>query len=877
MFHRKSLFIASLSLFLIFHLSLSYAAVDRTPPTGTIKINNGASSTNSINVTLNLSAKDTGLGVSQMKFSNNNRTWTTPEPYAATKSWTLSPGSGTKKVYVKYKDNAGNWSGAYSDTIILDTTLPTGSIKINNNAAKTNSTQVALTLSATDTYSGVSVMEFSNDNSTWSTPEIYATTKIWTIPLGDGTKTVYVKFRDRAGNWSAVYPDTIILDTTAPVISNVGASEISSKSAKIFWNTDEPAIGQVEYGLTSAYGYKTSISKTLATSLAVTISKLKEYTLYHYRAISKDSVGNQAASGDFTFTTKDSTAPTGTIKINNGATSTNNINVTLNLSAADTGSGVAQMKFSNNNSTWSAAESYATTKAWTLALGNGLKRVYVKYKDNSGNWSTTYSDSINLPNQTPQVGTITPSSGNSNPQETVTFTTTYSDSNGWQNIKEAHFLINTAANGANCFYAYYDQNNNKLYLRNDANSAWLGGYAPNTTKTIENSYAKLDCSKTTISGDNITLTVKWTVVLKATFLGTKNTYLYVKDDANVYTGWTQKGTWSISTSPNQPPVINSISPSDNSTFLAGAKINIQINATDPDNDPLQYQFSIGGTIKQPWSSLNTYTWQTTASDVSSVGINCEVRDNKGAVNSRAISCRIINPTVEEILGKVVDNYAKIYDFKADMVLSSTLNGQPFGETEYCRYYFKAPNKEKTESFTDSYRTTKTEVIIIDGSNMYLIDAINRITQEIDFLTEAGISGAQFNQMDIHYNIPNFLNNHTVTRDNAKTDFINLIIALDAIPKTQNNLYSKLELYVDYNKGLLVKSCLYKENESRQMKLLQTIETVETQRMPNGAWLPRKINKIPVLTSGNLIETATYSNLQINVGLTDLDFDLAEQY
>jgi hypothetical protein len=56
-------------------------------------------------------------------------------------------------------------------------------------------------------------MQFSNDNVTYSTPEAYGTTKSWTLSAGDGTKTVYAKFSDAAGNWSAPYSDTIDLIT----------------------------------------------------------------------------------------------------------------------------------------------------------------------------------------------------------------------------------------------------------------------------------------------------------------------------------------------------------------------------------------------------------------------------------------------------------------------------------------------------------------------------------------------------------------------------------------------------------------------------------------------------------------------------------------
>ena len=49
----------------------------------------------------------------------------TAENYATTKSWLLTSGNGLKTVYVKFKDNAGNWSGVFSTIIQLDIPGPT--------------------------------------------------------------------------------------------------------------------------------------------------------------------------------------------------------------------------------------------------------------------------------------------------------------------------------------------------------------------------------------------------------------------------------------------------------------------------------------------------------------------------------------------------------------------------------------------------------------------------------------------------------------------------------------------------------------------------------------------------------------------------------
>jgi hypothetical protein len=94
--------------------------VDTVVPTGRISINGGASSTTSRSVTLNLSASDPSpaSGVAYMRFRNGGTTtWSSWVSYATSKSWTLTSGSGTKTVYVQYRDRAGNISSTASDTI----------------------------------------------------------------------------------------------------------------------------------------------------------------------------------------------------------------------------------------------------------------------------------------------------------------------------------------------------------------------------------------------------------------------------------------------------------------------------------------------------------------------------------------------------------------------------------------------------------------------------------------------------------------------------------------------------------------------------------------------------------------------------------------
>jgi Tol biopolymer transport system component/PKD repeat protein len=117
---------------------------------------------------------------------------------------------------------------------------------------------------------------------------------------------------------------------------------------------------------------------------------------------------------------QDTTAPTGSIVINGGASSTDSVSVNLTLSAADPESGVTQMRFSNDGTTWSDWESYSTSKSWTLASGEGVKTVYVQF-ENVIELTSQHSDTITFNVLEPPVASFTSSPTSPEEGETVTF------------------------------------------------------------------------------------------------------------------------------------------------------------------------------------------------------------------------------------------------------------------------------------------------------------------------------------------------------------------------------------------------------------------------------------------------------------------------
>jgi RHS repeat-associated protein len=111
-------------------------------------------------------------------------------------------------------------------------------------------------------------------------------------------------------------------DTTAPVISNVAAGGITATGATITWTTNENSDSQVEYGTTTAYGQSTTLNPAHVTAHSQGLSGLTGGTLYHYRVKSRDAGGNLAVSGDFSFTTPDTTPPVISNVVAGGATAT---------------------------------------------------------------------------------------------------------------------------------------------------------------------------------------------------------------------------------------------------------------------------------------------------------------------------------------------------------------------------------------------------------------------------------------------------------------------------------------------------------------------------------------------------------------------------
>ncbi len=137
----------------------------------------------------------------------------------------------------------------------------------------------------------------------WQANDSYTTPVIVFTNGMDGTNLVYVSGASDTNGGTLLLTNayTFAVDTVYPVLNQITATP-SITTSLITWNSDEPASGSVDYGLTPAYG-TTAYGSSSVTNHSVTLYNLTGSTTYHYRVRSTDVAGNPTVSADATFTT----------------------------------------------------------------------------------------------------------------------------------------------------------------------------------------------------------------------------------------------------------------------------------------------------------------------------------------------------------------------------------------------------------------------------------------------------------------------------------------------------------------------------------------------------------------------------------------------
>jgi hypothetical protein len=185
-------------------------------PSGTMKINSGATYSNDRNVTLNITANSyTGsYRYSETTFAATDTNLpfdALPAGNPKTASTHLSSaGDGTKVLYYQYIARSSDLTTAVmSCSIILDTTAPNAPT-VSGDATTTSSTPTWTWAAAGG---GNGTFRYQLDSTTGAWTETTGTSYTATSALAEGNRILYVEERDDAGNWSSPGSYTTNIET----------------------------------------------------------------------------------------------------------------------------------------------------------------------------------------------------------------------------------------------------------------------------------------------------------------------------------------------------------------------------------------------------------------------------------------------------------------------------------------------------------------------------------------------------------------------------------------------------------------------------------------------------------------------------------------
>jgi len=384
------------------------AEIDTQPPVDCrVMIDNGAEYCidQDKNVTLNLFAR----GADFMMISEDptfiDAEWI---PYEKLHPYQFKGDDGIKTVVVKFKDFAGNESEHVVDDIILDRKPPFDTnIELDKDRETTNHPDkvvlasvrakdaVLMQMSNSPEFDGIRWQGYTNLNFSW------------VLSGADGEKTVYVRFKDKAGNISEPVTDDIMLDRAPPMQGSVtinDGNKITNNANKMV-TLKLHAEEAVEMRLGNRFDF---VQPDGSKAPWIPFQEEKEWRLVGPDGVKyvfvqfKDEIGNVSATAHAMIGV-DRTAPKeGKISINRGGKFCTDVSgfVDLQLYAVEAKYMMISNKQSFEGGKWVPYQSYYQN--WPLESGSdGLKNVYVKFKDEANNETTPITSSITLDRQEP--------------------------------------------------------------------------------------------------------------------------------------------------------------------------------------------------------------------------------------------------------------------------------------------------------------------------------------------------------------------------------------------------------------------------------------------------------------------------------------------
>ncbi|MDB4977823.1 MAG: hypothetical protein JWM56_9 [Candidatus Peribacteria bacterium] len=319
----------------------------------------------------------------------------------------LNPGT-QYNFRVKAMDANGNPSVSGNAVFTPDNTPP---VITNVVPTMINSTTANISWTTTGDTSN-SIVDYGTTVSYGSSPSNAANVTNHSLNITVVTNQTYhfrVRSRDIAGNTGTSSDYSFIADFTAPTLT-AGPTVTSTDGvhATITWTTNEVSDTQMDYGATTGYGTPSTLNTTMVTSHSVVLSSLSANTLYHFRVKSRDPTGNLFTSGDYTFTTVDTTPP---ILSARTATVTSDTSATISWTTQE--DSTTQVEY-GPTSAYGNQTSLDTTLApnhsqnLTGLMPNTTYHFHVKSRDAAGNTSTSPDETFTTTDTTgPTISNMT--------------------------------------------------------------------------------------------------------------------------------------------------------------------------------------------------------------------------------------------------------------------------------------------------------------------------------------------------------------------------------------------------------------------------------------------------------------------------------------
>lgn len=154
----------------------------------------------------------------------------------------------------------------------------------------------------------------------------------------------------------------------------------------------------------------------------------------------------------------------------------------------------------------------------------------------------------------PVSSSLSPSQASFTPSVPGEVSAAYSDTDGWQNLKSVLLLMSISSKQrTNSVFIKYNQNNNRLLLRNDADTSW-SSCTPGAAGLISNSLVSVDCSRTSIRSGGNDLAIDLSLTFSASAAGRSlSAYQRAVDDAGLSSMWIKTGTVTIANTGTPPP------------------------------------------------------------------------------------------------------------------------------------------------------------------------------------------------------------------------------------------------------------------------------------------------------------------------------------